>query len=359
MNDLKNIVDISIDIQNPSPPVGFGECLLIVGLPPVIDPAKPISAVGEYQSYKRVLDVGFAADDPVAIAARIAFMQSPKPRSLFIAVRQEGASVALEPIKDTLDRANDVGGWYAVCPAGIGVEDFDDIAKWTEQQEKIFAYTYLSKDDPLTATYNRAIGWCGLLRDDSDQNQLPEECSYAHVAAVAKCLSFVAGSESWAYKAVNGMPPFALSSELRNGIAEAKSNAFINVSSKNYTVNGMTRIGEWIDVIRGRDWLTTEIRQRIFSLMAKEPKIAFLDGGLVKIQNELTACLKAAQERSIIELDTFDDDDNEVPGFVINIPRMADITPHQRASRKLSGCTFTAKLAGAIHAVEVHGTLTY
>jgi len=361
--DLNNIIDIGVDIQNPSPPVGAGDCLLIIGLPPVTEKEKPPLAVGIYFSLEEVEAVGFVCDgdnaDPVGVAARVAFQQNLRPYAVYIAIRQEGDEVAFEPITETLDRAYDVAGWYTVCPAGIGVDEYEEIAEWTESKEKMFAYTYLSNEDPIEPKYFRSHGWCGLLRDESNATELPDECHYVHVAVTAKCLSYDAGSETWAFKEVHGLPRIAVSKELRNEIVEDSSNAFVNVSGHNYTVNGMVRGGEWIDVIRGRDWLQTEMRMRIFRLLASEPKIAYLETGLAKIQNEIIATLKSAQDRNIVQVDEYDERGGLIPGFTVTVPRAASIAPEQRQMRKLSGIQWRARLAGAIHVVEVSGTLSY
>ena len=54
-----------------------------------------------------------------------------------------------------------------------------------------------------------------------------------------------------------------------------------------------------------------------------------------------------------------DNDDNEYPGYTITVPSSLDLTDTQKASRQLEGCTFKAKLAGAIQIVEVSGNLVY
>ena len=49
---------------------------------------------------------------------------------------------------------------------------------------------------------------------------------------------------------------------------------------------------------------------------------------------------------------------NTVPGFVITYPRSVELAPSIKASRVLS-LGFTARLAGAIHVVEITGALAY
>lgn len=55
----------------------------------------------------------------------------------------------------------------------------------------------------------------------------------------------------------------------------------------------------------------------------------------------------------------FDEDGNEIPSFTTSVPLAASLTQSEKASRKLKKCSFKARLAGAIHFVEIRGTLTY
>ncbi|NEM18778.1 DUF3383 domain-containing protein, partial [Escherichia coli] len=41
------------------------------------------------------------------------------------------------------------------------------------------------------------------------------------------------------------------------------------------------------------------------------------------------------------------------------VPRASSYSSQQKATRKATGIKFTARLAGAIHAVEITGTLAY
>lgn len=55
----------------------------------------------------------------------------------------------------------------------------------------------------------------------------------------------------------------------------------------------------------------------------------------------------------------YDDDDNPIYGYTVTVPKASDLTEAERKSRKLTGCKWSARLAGAIHAVEISGNLTF
>ena len=65
-------------------------------------------------------------------------------------------------------------------------------------------------------------------------------------------------------------------------------------------------------------------------------------------------------EKQVLQVtNEYDEDGNATPGYTTTVPRARDLTQAERASRQLKGCKFTARLAGAIHYVEVRGTLEY
>lgn len=76
------------------------------------------------------------------------------------------------------------------------------------------------------------------------------------------------------------------------------------------------------------------------------------------------ATKKEMEERSIPEMELiapteYDDDDNPIYGYSVTVPKASDLTEAERKSRKLTGCKWSARLAGAIHAVEISGNLTF
>lgn len=80
--------------------------------------------VGLYANLQEVTSAGWdAMTDPVGVAARIAFSQSPKPDGLYIAVQQMDSD-ELEPAARTAERALSVSGWYVLCTAGVQESEY-------------------------------------------------------------------------------------------------------------------------------------------------------------------------------------------------------------------------------------------
>ena len=260
---------------------------------------------------------------------------------------------------DALKEAIGTSGWYVACAAGVEESQFEEIAAWTETQAKLFAYTFLQKTDPVSASYFRTIGVYGLITDTDLPEDVPEANAYLHIAMTAKCLAYPAGSETWAYKQLAVVRPTQASSILRKQLTDGHSNYFAQYAGKNITMNGQVRSGEWIDIIRGRDWLENDMQLRLFNLFLENAKIPYENGGPTKVQNEMIASLKAAQDRGIVAKSEYDVDGKLVPGYTTSVPNVMNLTSTQRASRVLRECRFSARMAGAIQMIQANGTLTY
>ena len=124
-------------------------------------------------------------------------------------------------------------------------------------------------------------------------------------------------------------------------------------------MNGVVGSGEWIDIIRFRDWLVNQITVRFVNFFATNTKVAFMDAGITGVQNVLESILQQGQAMGGIAPSSFDDDGVETPGYTISVPLARNVSASDKRQRRLTNVTFTATLAGAIHFVRITGRLTY
>ena len=155
------------------------------------------------------------------------------------------------------------------------------------------------------------------------------------------------------------MYPAKLKSTFIKKLEAANITYLTTVASKNLTQGGKTNAGEWIDVIRFRDWLQNDMQVRVVNLLVVNPKIPYTDGGIGLVDNQMLASLKDGQKYGGIAPTEYDADGNANPGYVTSVPLASELTSVQKASRVLSDCRFSARLAGAIHVVNISGCLTY
>ena len=274
----------------------------------------------------------------------------------------------LETPATTIARALDMSGWYVLCTAGVDPALYEDIAAYIETQEKMFCYTETgffgagedgANQPSVGAVYYRTKGIYGRESTGQADEDIPPANLYMNVAAVAKWLNYESGSETSAFKTLAAVYPSTLTSTEMKALADANLDYFITVGNKNITMNGKVVAGEWADVIRFRDWLKNDMQVRVVNLFVTRPKVPYTDSGIGLVQNQMLASLKAGQDVGGIAEEEFDEDGNSIPWYTTSVPLAASLSASERASRRLTKCTFKARLAGAIHFAELSGSLTY
>lgn len=154
------------------------------------------------------------------------------------------------------------------------------------------------------------------------------------------------GTTIWAFKTLAGITPDSLTSSDISTALDKKANIYQRIAGINMANNGTTAM-EWIDVMRGLDWLVSEISTNLFGYMVRQPKIPFTDEGVSAVKANIQDSLSLAVDRDILA--------GEVK---VQAPLVSSVSLANKANRVLPDVTFTGVLAGAIQKVIVKGTVT-
>lgn len=234
-------------------------------------------------------------------------------------------------------------------------------AAWTETTEKLF----------ITATSEAGVLASGTTDDLVSQLQdgnyyrtavlyhANAATEYPDAAWAGRVFTIAPGGETWALKQLASITPNTLSAT-QKGVVESKGgNTFeFYQTSLAMTSPGKVAAGEWIDVIRFRDWLKDTVQTNMVQMMINRAKVPYTDAGIQLCVNNLRGSLQAGQNAGGIAPDELDANGASVPGFAITYPLSANIPANIKATRVLS-LSFAARLAGAIHAVAITGSLAY
>ena len=368
-SNLERICTVDVSLAAPISNEANFDNILILGPQPKA-PKAAIPTVGVFRSLEELTELGFAAAgdsaDPVGVAARVAFSQSPRPHTLYVACLPEPSGEEAEAggsaVADTLTAALGTNGWYCVCPVGMRKEQVREVIQWTETQSKLCGYVDDGPENPIVEAgiYLRSYPVFPKVTLEQEDADVPLENKYGMAAAMAaKAMYFHAGEETWALKQLSAVTPSRLNSAAVQMLEAANFSCVVPVASKNITQGGKTGGGEWIDVIRFRDWLQNDMQTRVANLLIMNPKVPYTDNGIALVENQMLASLKEGQKWGGIAPTEYDEDGSPNPGYTTSVPLASSLTSTQKASRTLENCRFTARLAGAIHAVNVKGCLTY
>jgi len=344
---LDTIINVQIDRQTTVPSrAGFGTPL-VVG-----QSNKLTSKVETFTSLDAVASV-FADTDPEYIAAARLFGQTLSPTQIKIGYR--------DPVETFTSELNAIEqfdpDWYCLISDSRVDQDILDAAAWTESRKKIYLAASADADifDGASTTdiaYQlKALSYdrTALLALKGGVDEFPE------AAWAGGILPLDPGSVSWKFKTLTGVTVETLTDNektvvLRNEAGTAKNaNTYTRVGGVNITEEGNMVSGEFIDVMRGVDFIAARIQERVYFQMVNLPKIPYTNDGVAIITNEIEAVMQTAIGQSILRAD---------PQPEVSAPDVQDVDPIDRGNRLLPDVTFEGQLAGAIHKTTIRGVVT-
>lgn len=173
--------------------------------------------------------------------------------------------------------------------------------------------------------------------------------SFLDAAIAGLMLPTDPGSETWAFKTVSGPVVDSLTPSQRSAALSYYANVYQSVAGVAITQMGYVSSGTYIDIVRGRDWLKTRLAEDVFELLASLIKVPFTDAGIAMVEGAIRGVLQEGVTVGLLAAS---------PAPAVFVPRAADVSSQNKANRILPDVTFTATLAGAIHKVEIEGTIS-
>lgn len=242
--------------------------------------------------------------------------------------------------------------WYAILSPYKSFAENQAIATWAEAHEKLFlaesqdsaiiTTAFSGGTDIATTLKGLALVRTALLYHQGDGTN-------AAAAWAGKVLPMDPGSETWKFKTLAGVTASPLNDTALTNLHAKSCNFYYAVAGINMTAEGTVASGDWIDTVRGRDWLKATMAGNIVTRLANAKKVPYTDAGAAVIESEVRAALQAAEDVGLIT-------DN--PRYVVTVPSVLSQGGTNRQNRVFPNLTFTAQLAGAIHKVSVSGTIT-
>ncbi len=292
------------------------------------------------------------ADKYAHTAAVVVTLGSTQPE-----VTHTVTTIAVSDITAGLTAAvSEDNDWYAICINSRTDADILAVAAWTQAQgnanPKLFFAQSDSADILVTATttdvasvlqagaYFRTSVW--YHSSDSE---------YLDGGLVGGQLPSDPGSITWAYKSVSGVTVDTLTSAQKAACHAKACNTYDTVASTNITEEGKVSDSpfEWIDVIRGVDWIQVNVAADLFTALVNNPKIPYDTNGIALVGSIVGTVLRNAQAQGILSKDTAPE---------VTLPAIEDVSAADKGNRVLNDVEFVGILAGAVQKINVQGTVT-
>lgn len=249
--------------------------------------------------------------------------------------------------------------WYGLIYESHSVDQVYQLAQYIEGTFKLFGTSSSAVgcyDGSSTTDILYRLKAAGLFRTfglySGDAANFPE------AALMGRFLPEVPGTEVWAFKTLAGVVVDSLTSTQVSAIKAKKGNYYTVVGGVSISLDGKVAGDEYIDVIRLIDLLRARMMEGIFGNYVRNKKIPFTNGGISVHESSVQGVLKANQKLGGIAPDDVDSNGDIVPGFSTSFPKVSEVSADDRAARTLTGATWKARLAGAIQAANIGGTVT-
>lgn len=269
-------------------------------------------------------------------------------------VSQAAVNVASEILR-VVEVNND---WYFLLMTGREKADILSAAATIETLIKVFAFETDEADtkDLPSQTDTTSIG--AVLQDlNYDRTfymwtKTSNLENYPAAAWVGKVGPKDPGSVTWKFKSLAGVLPDdeLTSTELAN-ILNKNGNYYQTVAGQGI-INSEAKVasGEFIDIIRGTDWLTRRLQEDVFTLLINEDKVPFTNKGGDSLKLQVDGVMDEGIAVGLLR----GGDDRPV----VTVPDVNDINIQDRAARIFGDIEFEGFYAGAVHKVKIRGRLS-
>ena len=182
------------------------------------------------------------------------------------------------------------------------------------------------------------------------------EYDYPEMAYIAYGAPYDAGSIAWGNAQLTGVAASLQPANQRpltsiqKSALDTRSCNFIDLDGGVPVVRrGITSGGEWIDIVRGVDWLESDLKTSLRDLLINQKggKITYDDTGITRIRQVIETSLQRAVNRNFLST------------YTVTVPKASQVALADKKARILKDITFHGILAGAILDVDLKGTVAY
>lgn len=242
--------------------------------------------------------------------------------------------------------------WYGLVIDSNSEDEIAAAAAWVESNEKQFACQTRDPDvaDVASASDTTSIA-AVLAAAEYERTMLfyhTDNFDFVSAGMLGRALPETPGSITWAYKQIGGSSAQQLTTTQRLNLEAKNANYLASLAGVSSTKFGTASSGEYMDVMRGTDWLAARIQEDVYAALLQNDKIPFTDQGIQAIRGIILARCEEGVANGFLA---------DTPEPTCTVPRASAVSAGDKASRTLNNVTFRATLAGAIHKVTIEGEL--
>jgi hypothetical protein len=240
--------------------------------------------------------------------------------------------------------------WYAILLDSESREEIEAAAGWVEASDgRKLLLVSTNDSEVVDASVTDDVG--STLKAALYARTAPlvyTRSSFGHLAAAAagRMLPVTPGKATWDHKSLSGITFDQISNAQETAARNKNVGVYIQVGGKNWLRNVRTSSGEFLDTTIFVDWLFAELTAAVISAFHVNDKIGFTPEGLQLIDLTIRGPLERGKKNG------------GLLSYTTTLPVLADIPDDEKAARLLSGVTFHGVLQGAIHKLQITGSVS-
>ena len=330
-------VKVHIDLTKPIGTVGFGVPLIL------LENASSAVDYIEVASISELVSAGFEQSSIVYKAAALLFMQENAPKHIAICAVTEAAT-------DALADENLTGqGWrqlIVVNEDGSTASSVSAISALVETLDGKLYFAGLDVDDSTSITTSGLRRTILFFCDATDAQPVPVAALVGEIAGRA------AGSFTYKNLTLKGIEPQKLTDAQIQAVHAKGGITFVKKAGDHVTSEGKLAGGEYIDVIDCEDYIIQQLAYQTQKLLNNAAKVPYDNNGIAMLESVAINVLQGAFNNGMIAVN-----EDGAPNYSVSYALREDTTEDDRATRRYLGGTFSFALAGAVHEVEITGTI--
>lgn len=331
-------VKVNIDLAKPIGKSGFGVPLIL------IENATEEIGYTEVSNIDEAVSAGVVKDTDAYKAIQLLFSQPNAPKRIAVCGVTTGADDALtDPI--LADK-----GWrqlIVISESDESATAVKDISAVVEALDGKLFFAGFDTDDATT------LSTTGMRRTVLFYCDATEEIPVPVAALVGETAGRSAGSFTYKNTPLAGIAAQELTNTEIETIHAKGGITFITKAGDSVTSEGKLAGGEYIDVIDCEDYIIQQMTYKMQKILNNAAKVPYDNNGIAMLETCVVGVLQDAFNQGMIARDA---DGN--PDYEVNFALREDTKETDRANRRYMGGSFRFALAGAIHEVEITGTIT-
>ena len=330
-------VKVHIDLTKPIGTVGFGVPLILLE-----NAVKAVDYI-EVSTLADIVTAGFEKTSVVYKAANLLFMQDHAPKQIALYATTEAAT-------DALADDNLIGqGWRQLIVLSEDSENKTAVADISALVETLDGKMYFAG---LDTTDNTSLTTTGLRRTILFYCDATEAQPVPVAALVGEIAGRAAGSYTYKNLTLKGIEPQKLSEAQIQAIHAKGGLTFVKKAGDNVTSEGKLAGGEYIDIIDCEDYIIQQLAYQTQKLLNTADKVPYDDNGIAMLESVAINVLQGAFNNGMIAVK-----EDGTPNYSVTYAKREDTSEEDRSTRRYLGGTFSFALAGAVHEVEITGTI--